>query len=481
MEEDYPLYNVHRAGLEEDLRKSTSNELSAARESALNDMLNLILNHKKEITKVPSATTERGAKAWVAKRPGQGYRVAYKDIGGDPEKEVVVFDKAGRPFMINGYKLKPSDYGLRKAYFEANPTSVDRAGNPMKQWAQDFVWTSKKDPKNVWNRTVSKNNEAYEKMKAWGYRMPTKPKTQISPYAIFSKKIASMVKDVLNGDDLLDRIDSTWNNQSKYGDNNKKILAKIISPISIYRYLFMRLVEQVYYVALTGSPQTQKLVYSYDSFKKFISKNKATFRNWFMENVMDAKQKYEKFQSGFINEEAIKDALVREEINWDGSDLQDGIVFLLGVANINAEFTLVDSKDGEEQRITFKQLLTDNDLAGEILTAVSSKHYSYYKSAKQTIERIKKNAQKSMDAYFKNEKMRKHFFEDPNAAERIINGIQAGVPNATSEASAERQQAAATSPAKVPVVEVKDDAEPVEGASADAEELKQFDEEEEGQ
>ena len=59
-----------------------------------------------------------------------------------------------------------------------------------------------------------------------------------------------------------------------------------------------------------------------------------------------------------------------------------------------------------------------------------------------------------------------------------IKGIEAGVPNATSEASVERQMAAASSPAKVGVVEVKDDAEQVEGESADAEELKQFDEEE---
>ena len=175
------------------------------------------------------------------------------------------------------------------------------------------------------------------------------------------------------------------------------------------------------------------------------------------------------------------DALVREEINWDGSYLQDGIVYLLGPANIDAEFTLVDSNDGEEQPFTFKQLLTDNEFAGEILTALSSKHYAYYKSAKQTIERIKKNAQKSMEAYFKNEKMRKQFFEDSTAADRIIKGIEAGVPNATSEASAERQKAVASSPAKVGVVEVKDDAEPVEGESPDAEELKQFDEEEEGQ
>ena len=48
---DKPLYNVGRAGLLEDQRKSTHNELSEARESALNDMLDLILHHKKEIAK----------------------------------------------------------------------------------------------------------------------------------------------------------------------------------------------------------------------------------------------------------------------------------------------------------------------------------------------------------------------------------------------------------------------------------------------
>ena len=193
---------------------------------------------------------------------------------------------------------------------------------------------------------------------------------------------------------------------------------------------------------------------------------------------MDPKHKYEKFKSAYISDQVIMDALVRQDINWDGSDLQDGIVYLLGPANIDAEFTLVDSNDGEEQEITFKQLLTDNDLAGEVLTALSSKHYSYYKSAKQTIEKIKKNAQKSMEAYFKNEKMRKQFFEDSTAADRIIKGIEAGVPNATDDDSIARQQAAASSPVKMAPVEIVPDAEPVDGASADPEELKQFDEEE---
>ena len=96
-DEVYEPYDYHRAGLEEDKRQNTSNELSDARADALQSMIDIILKHKKEITKIPSATTLKGAQAWAAKRPNAGFRVAYTDIGGDPEKEVVVYDKAGRP------------------------------------------------------------------------------------------------------------------------------------------------------------------------------------------------------------------------------------------------------------------------------------------------------------------------------------------------------------------------------------------------
>ena len=352
MDIDYekPLYNVGRAGLLEDQRKSTHNELSEARESALNDMLDLILHHKKEIAKIPAATTFRGAQEWCAKRPNSGYRAEYRDIGGDEEKEVVVFDKAGRPFMVNGYKLKPSDYGVRKAYWEANPTAEDRAGNPMRSWVTKQVWNTITDDKNVWNKSVNKNVEEYEKLKKLGYRMPSKPKTKVSPYSIFSKTIAPIVTDILDGFNpqsrdfdgcLYNKFLETLDIAGEPAEENRKFVAKLISPISIYRFLFMRLVEQKYYFACKNSEATRKQVTSYATFKAFMKKNKETFREWFLNNIMDRERKYQQFINSWVSHSIVLNALVKETIQWDGSDIQDGIVFLLGLDNIEYVINLL--------------------------------------------------------------------------------------------------------------------------------------------
>ena len=434
-EEIYNPYDYHRAGLMEDMRKNTSNELSAARADALQSMIDLILQHKKEIVKIPQATTFKGAQDWAAKRPNAGYRVAYTDIGGDPEKEVVVYDKGGRPFMINGYKMKPSDYGLRKAYWEQNPTSEQRAGNPMREWAAEYAWNTKEDPKNMWNRTVNKNSENYEMMKKWGYRMPTKPKTEISPYAIFSKLIAPLVKNVLSDKEFQERIRDSLGGHDETGDNIVKFLSKIISPISYYRYLYMKLVEQKYFFSLTQSPQTARLVGSYDQFKAYTKKNKATFRTWFIDNILSGASK-EKFSERWVSVDIIKDALVNEEINWDGSDLQDGLVFLIGVDNVQSEGVLTASDGTKYNFIDF--LISDNT-AAMFLDVLGDKKDPDHREAKKLMDRWKRVAQKSMDNYFKNEKVKRDFFENEAARQNYKIAVENGTPQATSEATAKRQ------------------------------------------
>ena len=434
-EEFYNPYDYHRAGLMVDMRKNTSNELSAARADALQSMIDLILQHKKEIVKIPQATTLKGAQDWAAKRPNAGYRVAYTDIGGDEEKEVVVYDKGGRPFMINGYKMKPSDYGLRKAYWEQNPRSEDRAGNPMREWAAEYAWNTKEDPKNMWNRTVNKNSENYDRMKTWGYRMPTKPKTEISPYAIFSKLIAPLVKNVLSDEEFQERIRDSLGGHDDVGDNNFKFLSKIISPISYYRYLYMKLVEQKYFFSLTQSPQIARLVGSYDQFKAYTKKNKATFRTWFIDNILSGARK-EKFSERWVSEDTIKDALVNEEIHWDGSDLQDGLVFLIGVDNVQSEGVITTS-DGT--KFNFIDFMISDRVAAMFLDVLGNKKDSDHREAKKLMDRWKRVAQKSMDNYFKNDKVKRLFFENEKARQKYLENFEKGVPQATSEATAQRQ------------------------------------------
>ena len=463
MSEDYiGEYDVHRLGTLEDLR-NTSNDLSKARADTLQAMVNLILEHKKEITKVPSATTFAGARAWAEKRKHLGYRAEEVDIAGDEEKEAVVYDKAGRPFMINGYKLKPSDYGIRKAYWTANPTPEKRAGNPMREWAVNYVWDVQEDEDNVWNRSVKKTDK-YETMKAWGYRMPTKPKKEISPYAIFSKTVAEIVKDTLtdyvtetikdhDGKDiaapnLYARFRMVFGSNAPSGDNNCKFLKKLISPIAIYRYLYMRCVEQKYYYALKNSETTKNMVYNYTSYKEYVKKHKETFRKWFMDTIMDSKTRYEKFKTGWLNKQTVLDMFVKGALDETGKDLNDGIVHLIGPKNFNRTINL----RGGQIQFTIKDLLCNNELAGNFLRELEDKKSELHKACKQQFEICKRESQRSIDIYFKNDAVKKQFFENKSSEGAFQESLGFGIANATDPESAQRQAAAASSPVKPPVV-----------------------------
>ena len=441
---DYQAFDVHRAGLQEDLRRGTSNELSAARADAMNQMIKLILDHKKEITKVPQASTIRGAQEWAAKRPG--FRATLEDIGGDSEKEVVVFDKAGRPFMVNGYKLKASDYGVRKAYWSANPTAEDRAGNPMREWAQDYVWKSEEDPHNMWNSSVTKNEKAYNELKEWGYRMPTKPKKEMSPYSIFSKLIAPIVKTVITSQEMIAKINAKppVMGLSAAGPANCEFIRKLISPISFYRYLYMRLVEQKFFFALLATESTKHFASSYSMYKKYVKDNKQTFRKWFMDHVLDGGRK-EKFKDAWVSAQVVLDNLVKNDIDWDGRDIQDGIVHLIGIANLKISITSDNTK-------TVAHLICDNATAAEFLATLADKKNPNYKICKKIMEKIKKISQQSIDAYFKRDDVKKAIFENEKAYSSFIQGAKVGVPNATDAQSANAQQRVATAPASPPVV-----------------------------
>ena len=439
---DYGQYDVRRAGQIEDLRERSS-ALSDAKTDAYNAMIKLILEHKKEITKVPAATTFAGAEKWAKKHPG--FRARLEDIGGDPEKEVVVFDRAGKPFMINGYKLKPSDYGLRKAYWEANPEPEDRAANPMKEWAQSYVWNTTVDEKNPWKQAVTKNSENYDKMKAWGYRMPSKPKTELSPYSIFSKLIAPIVKKVINSQALIAKINARppVAGLSQAGPACTEFIRKLISPISLYRYLYLRLVEQKFFWSLRKTPEKSHFATSYERFKKYLKENKKTFRDWFEHNVLT--EDLTRFKKAWVDETIVLTNLVKNDIDWDGRDIQDGFVFLIGVDNLKENvFT-----DGSQK---VAHLLCNEALASRFLTALGDKKDPEYKSCKKLMETIKKKSQKSIDAYLKNDKVIRLYFEDEKGFSTFENAAREGFPNAPDLQTAQTQKELGATPASPPVV-----------------------------
>ncbi len=453
-----------------DLRRHEDG-IGARREDILDSMLNLILNHKKELRKISACSTLAGAEAWCEKRPGSGFRADTDDIGGDPQEEVVVYDRAGKPMIVNGYMLKPSDFAMRHAYQTAvNKDPEGMKGTSMRNWATKHVWAVEPDEHNMWDAKVTKNSLEYDKMKEWGYRMPSKPKKQVTPYAIFSKLIAPLVDDVLTNPVFYNRFAIVFGIKGVGSSpENQYFINKIVSPISLYRFLYLRLIEQKYYWALTASPAFKKDVKTFEKFKKHMKTDAKTFRKWYINNILTGERK-EKFKDGWVSSQAVLDNLIKESIQLDGSDIQDGIVFLLSPTNLNDTEPVAVEYKGKTYNLTFRQLLCDSNAATIFNMALKNKKSTGYREMKRRLDAWKRNADESTKAYFKDPRAQKLFFDTEQPAyEQFMTLIQAtGIANATDERSAAVQQQQASSPVRAPPIvqpqaETGDDDDELEG------------------
>ena len=106
------------------------------------------------------------------------------------------------------------------------------------------------------------------------------------------------------------------------------------------------------------------------------------------------------------------------DLNTDGSDLNDGLVFLVGVDNW-ADPTPVMFNG--EQPIYFIDLVINNDAAAAFLTALQNKD----KRAKQAMAVIKERAQASAKQFFK-DRLKQKFFLDQDAYNEWKGGHEAG-------------------------------------------------------
>ena len=282
-----------------------------------NAMLNLILKHKVELQKIPATSALESATNWARKR---GLRAGQQDLDGDGKPETVVYNKAGKPWIINGYRLKASDYPTRHAFYTAFPTAEDRAGENMKQWIQDQAYDIRVDPDNPWRKTV-RNTQFGDNLKEWGYRMPTKPKRKQSVFNIFCKLIAPILKEYYESDEgypitlLGDEADA----------NSVKLLKKIISPIAMYRILYMKMVEREYFFHTLQQPEYANM--NYTQFKKYVKNYENKFYTWFKLNYLDQLQT--NFKPNKITPLIIQGQLVKDSIQWDGSDPDDASTKLL--------------------------------------------------------------------------------------------------------------------------------------------------------
>ena len=450
MSDDYGRYDYHQF-YSPDEREKEEMQLSAAKSEAFNDMLNLILNHKKEITKIAQCSTIDGAKGWASKR--KGYFAEEKDIGGDDKPEVVVFDKHKKPVVVNGYKLKASDYPMRRMYWKENNTPEKRAGNPMKLWAQTKAYDAPVDPENPWARKYVNETEFGTKLRAWGYKMPTKPKKKMSPYAIFSKLIAPYIKEVFNNDAFLQALGTStagFGIKGAPGPNTARFLCRLISPINMYRALYIIMVEQKYFFEMYKDKNITAAK-TYAGFLKFMKDYKTSFEGWFHRNILDASKT--EFNDKWINGAVIISNLIYENIQWDGGDLRDLLVFLVGYDNVqkmSQKSHTCYTKDAQGYTVTctIGEILGNDQIAEGFMRILNDKDEGKHSANKKVMTLFMNNAKETMKTYFK--EMLPKLFENDQAYNDYVKYSAQGSPNARQDQDIENQKqlGISTSPMK---------------------------------
>lgn len=392
-------------------------DMSLNKEELLEDLYDIILKHKKEIKKVPIASHINTAGPWAAKR---GLVAAQKDLDNDGHPETVVYDKRGVPMIVNGYQLVPSDYPIRHEYYATHAEPLARARQSMREWVRDDIYEATPDPANKWRMKSIKHKDAADRLAAWdGYRMPSKPKKKGNPYSIFSKLIAPMVKRAFY---------SAWF-QEKLGVANvqpacyyARIINKIISPIHIYRWLYLRLVEQKHYFnmkAEQGSP-----INTYKEYKKFMKteRGKRLFATWF-ENTMLAGATKEKFNPKEIKDTIVNDNLINGTMDVDGADPNDGFVHLLGPANMTGEGPTPAFEQGGTS-ISLMNVLQDDTLAEAYYNLLEDSDHPANREAKYGLAVFKEVAKESVKNLLSAEGI-EAMMENPAAYQTWLSAIRA--------------------------------------------------------
>ena len=173
----------------------------------------------------------------------------------------------------------------------------------MRDWAQKMSYDVHVDPDNPWRKHIKKNRFARELEEA-GWKLPTKPKKKLSVFNIFCKLIAPVLKEYYESEEgypitLLG---------DKRGANCGKVLKKIVSPIVMYRMLYMKVVERLYFFALYASDNRFKNM-TYKQFKQYVKNNDVRFYRWFKDNFLSSDQTH--FKQGRVTPLVIQGEIVK--------------------------------------------------------------------------------------------------------------------------------------------------------------------------
>lgn len=156
--------------------------------AAYDDLQNILLNQKADIARVPNVENWVDAKAYAEKHRLRVPRPNAQDASGNPIydinndgiDDIILYNRAGQPVIVNGYKLKPSKAPIRQAYQKAVP-KTERAYKPMRKYIEQDVYQAERDENgNLTNYNA--NPELIQQLVSHGWRAPAKPSKGPSMY-----------------------------------------------------------------------------------------------------------------------------------------------------------------------------------------------------------------------------------------------------------------------------------------------------------
>jgi hypothetical protein len=318
------------------------------------------------------------------------------DLNNDNVKDVVVWNtRTQQPYAINGYRLKSNDWAARDMYNDTHRTADKRTEESYSDWLSgDRFWNTRViDPKNPFRRDITVNEKA-KLYKADNWKLPKHPQKDLSVYSVFCNVIKGYLtqyKDTYVAN-MLAELAAFKGMTPNIGNNCVEFFNKIVSPILIYRVLYMRIVLREYFWQLFD----KKKVQTYSQFKLYMKQYPEELQEYFITNYLlinsdgTVAQPFQLKPDNKITAKSLNDNLSHGKLDFDGSDVDDLIIFLLGVANCNDD--------------TFVSIICDDSKASEFLYNLRTmkdpadpKHRNPgYVEAKKLLRVFKQNATKSV-------------------------------------------------------------------------------------
>jgi hypothetical protein len=224
-------------------------------------------------------------------------------------------------------------------------------------------------------------------------------------------------------------------NVDKKGMYYPLLFNKLISPITIYRWLYLKLVEQKHYFTVKSNMKGE---YTYAQYKRDLRKSvgKAEFQRWFFENVLAGDDKGE-FNSNYVSIATIdQNMVIGDKADLEGpTNKNEGLVQLLGGAATFSDMETVAFRLGDGSPVHFPEMLKDDRLIKEYINILDDKHHPQHRAAKVSLAFFKAN----ISAWLKQEVFSpaglSEMMEDPTAYATAVESMRATrnqSPNVTS-------------------------------------------------